>query len=81
MLIDTSHVGLIASAAGACSIKHIGRFEPLILMHQQNAIKALKEALSDGQCLDDTTSAIFAVKTLLLIAVSVLLMSYEIDRN
>ena len=71
MLTDTCNTGLIASAAGACSIKHIGRFEPLILVHQQIAIKALNEALSNDQCLD-TTSAIFAVKPLLLIAVSLL---------
>ena len=65
LLTKKDNVGLIAACSSACSLE---RFQPLITIHQQKAVKALNEALSDDKCLDE--SAFFAVKALLTVAVS-----------
>ena len=59
------------SAAMACSVKNIPQFEPLILTNYQNTIEALNKEISSDQNLHNANSAIFTIKTLLLIAVSI----------
>ena len=65
-----SSAGMIASAASACTVQGIRQFEPLVLKHHQNALTALNETLSADLSVENSTATIFAIKTLLLIAVS-----------